>query len=96
MPTAATAAVATRLPCLPVPTPQSLPPGLLDVAHLADGLERVDASNLSVEQFVERYERPRRPVMLTGLCGGWRAAHEWTPDKLLERLGECKFKVGAD
>ncbi|KAI7835432.1 hypothetical protein COHA_010678, partial [Chlorella ohadii] len=71
-------------------------PGLLETAHLTDGLERVDGSTLTLEQFVQRYEAPRRPVMLTGLCGGWRAAQEWTPDRLLERLGDCKFKVGSD
>ncbi len=77
-----------------MPTSAS-PPGLLETAHLTDGLERVDGSTLTLEQFVQRYEAPRRPVMLTGLCGGWRAAQEWTPDRLLERLGDCKFKVGV-
>lgn len=86
-----------RITCDPfcLTPPLLHPAGLLETAHLTDGLERVDASTLTLEQFVERYERPRRPVMITGLCGGWRAAQEWTPDRLLERLGECKFKVGA-
>ena len=65
------------------------PPGGLQ----ADGLPLLDGSRLSVEEFVERYERPRRPCVITGLCDGWRAAREWTPDRLLERLGGCKFKV---
>ena len=55
----------------------------------------MDAAALTLEQFVERYERPRRPVMLTGLCAGWRAAEQWTPERLLQRLGDCKFKVGG-
>lgn len=70
-------------------------PSLLATSHLVDTLPRVDASSLSLEEFVERYERPRVPAMLTGLCGGWRAAAEWTPERLLERLGDCRFKVGA-
>lgn len=86
-------AASFNLAC-PASLPHS-PAGLLETAHLNDTLERVDASALTLEDFVQRYERPRRPVMLTGLCAGWRAAEEWTPGRLLARLGDCKFKVGG-
>ncbi len=69
-------------------------PALLCTHGLVDGLPRVHASSLTAEEFAERFERPRQPVVLTGLCDGWRAAREWTPDRLLQRLGHCKFKVG--
>ncbi len=55
-------------------------------AHLQD---------LSVEEFVSRFEAPRVPVVITGLAEGWRAAGEWTPERLVERFGEHKFKVGV-
>lgn len=48
---------------------------------------------LTVEQFVDRYERPRIPVVITGLCDGWRAASAWRQPDLLERYGDHKFKV---
>lgn len=50
---------------------------------------------LTVEQFVERFERPRIPVVLTGLCDGWRAAHAWRQPELLQQYGDHKFKAGA-
>lgn len=68
-------------------------PDLLQTAGLVDTLPRVDARSLTRERFAEEWERPRRPCMLTGLCDGWRAQHEWTPDRLLQRLGHCRLKV---
>lgn len=44
---------------------------------------------------MERFERPRLPVVITGLCDSWRASREWTQDTLLQRYGEHKFKVWA-
>ena len=70
-------------------------PTLLQAEHLVDTLPRVDAASLTPEEFAQRFELPKLPCMLTGLCEGWRAQQEWTPDRLLQRLGECKFKVGA-
>ena len=51
------------------------------------------AQELTVEQFVERFERPRIPVVLTGLCDGWRAGQAWGQQELLKHYGEHKFKV---
>jgi hypothetical protein len=43
-----------------------------------DTIERVDASRMSYEQFVDRYERPGKPVILLGLTDAWRANQRWT------------------
>lgn len=48
---------------------------------------------LTLEQFVERYERPRIPVVITGLTDGWAAAQAWTPAALRARFGEHRFKA---
>ena len=42
-----------------------------------DNIERVDASSMSYEQFVEHYERPGKPVILLGLTNGWKANQRW-------------------
>jgi hypothetical protein len=55
----------------------------------------VRCQELTVEQFVERFERPRIPVVLTGLCDGWRAAHAWRQPELLQQYGDHKFKAWA-
>lgn len=70
-------------------------PDLLRTEGLPDTLSRLDGSSLSLEEFVERFEAPRQPCVITGLTAGWPAAEAWTPDRLLQRLGECKFKVGV-
>jgi len=43
-----------------------------------DNIERVDASRMTVEEFVERYERVGKPVILTGLMDQWLAWEKWT------------------
>ena len=50
-----------------------------EVATLAtcDAIPTVDASELSPEQFLQRYMRPNLPVMVTGLTDGWRATRDW-------------------
>ena len=36
---------------------------------------------------------PRLPVVITGLCDGWKGRVNWTEEGLLRRYGEHKFKV---
>ncbi|XP_074579925.1 arginine-specific demethylase JMJ20 isoform X2 [Curcuma longa] len=44
-------------------------------------VERIDGRALSYDEFVERYLKPNRPVVLTGLMDDWRAAADWlAPD----------------
>jgi len=42
-----------------------------------DTIQRVDASEMTYEQFVEQFERPGIPVILTGLTSEWRANERW-------------------
>jgi len=42
---------------------------------------------------MERFERPRLPVVITGLCDSWRGQETWTAKNLLRHYGEHKFKV---
>lgn len=49
----------------------------LDIASVSDDLERVDGRTVSPEEFIERYERPRRPVVITNLQSDWPANVKW-------------------
>ena len=49
--------------------------------------------DITLAEFVRRFERPRLPVVLTGLCDPWPAAERWKLDRLLERFGDHKFKA---
>ena len=57
---------------------------------------RVHAADLTVEQFVERFERPKRPVIISGLLDDWPAQTQWTVQSLLRRFPDTRFKVGTD
>lgn len=33
---------------------------------------------MTTEDFVEKYEKPYKPVIIRGVQNGWRAQHKWT------------------
>ncbi|KAJ1358287.1 hypothetical protein KIN20_016684 [Parelaphostrongylus tenuis] len=41
-------------------------------------MERVDGTTLTIEEFQEKYERPRNPCIITGLTKNWKAHENWT------------------
>jgi hypothetical protein len=64
-----------------------------------ENIQRIDATNLTVQQFVERFGIPNKPVILTNLVPNWPAFNNsnsrgWTMDNLLRRFGSKEFKVG--
>ncbi|PIO66772.1 hypothetical protein TELCIR_11501 [Teladorsagia circumcincta] len=57
-------------------------------------MPRIDGSTLSVEEFREKYERPRIPCMITGLTDTWAAHENWKIDNLVQKYGNATFKCG--
>jgi hypothetical protein len=49
--------------------------------------------DLTVDSFNEQYERPRRPVVVTGITDSWSASQAWHPRQLLQHFGQHRFKV---
>lgn len=47
-----------------------------------DNVDRVRAADLGRQAFVERYERPGRPLVLTDVVPAWPAAATWTRARL--------------
>lgn len=43
-----------------------------------DNVDRIDVETVSPEVFVEKYERPYKPVVIRGLQNNWRASYKWT------------------
>lgn len=75
-----------------------LPPEALAPSSelLASGgsLERIDVAAVSSEEFSRRFGRPRRPAILLGAAGSWRASERWVSrEELLRHYGEIPFKV---
>ena len=48
-----------------------------DPEVFTDTIERVDANALTVEEFIERYERGSRPCIITGVADTWAGKSEW-------------------
>lgn len=64
-------------------------PGFLDFADIP----RVSAANLSVEDFVSRYEIPNLPVIITGAVSEWPAFTKWTDEYLISTCKDALFRA---
>lgn len=50
----------------------------LSWSHVPDTLPRVDVKRVSPEEFIEKYEKPYLPCVLTGVQDTWMAREKWT------------------
>ena len=46
--------------------------------NLPDNIERIDARQVSVDQFIDKYERPYKPCIITNTQTSWTAPEKWT------------------
>lgn len=56
---------------------------------------RVSADDISVADFEALYERPGKPVILTGIVSRWPAFERWGLEALRARFGSTPFHVGG-
>ncbi|GBG79440.1 hypothetical protein CBR_g29587 [Chara braunii] len=61
-----------------------------------DNIVRRRWPDLTVEEFVEKFEVPNRPVLISGLTDDWPAVKLWDRDYLLSQASACgaKFACG--
>ena len=50
------------------------------LSAVKDNVERVDARRTSLQEFIDRYEKPYKPVVVTHVEDDWKAQKKWTMD----------------
>ncbi|KAK0398692.1 hypothetical protein QR680_002710 [Steinernema hermaphroditum] len=61
-----------------------------------DQIDRINGLKVSVEQFARDFERPRVPVIISGLISNWQATKKWTFERLRKKYRNQVFKCGED
>jgi histone arginine demethylase JMJD6 len=58
-------------------------------------IERIHWRDIGVEEFIERFEKTCKPVILTGFAERWEASKAWTAKTFSERYGEEVWRCGS-
>ena len=64
--------------------------------NVVETVPREHCDTLSLEEFIEKYDKPQLPVVIDGLQRDWKAKQNWHPTQLLKHYHNVRFKVGAD
>lgn len=67
-----------------------------NVATSTKNIDRINAHDITVEEFMEKYEKPGVPVILLGCAENWDALNTWNFPDLVKKYGKCKLKIGED
>lgn len=60
-----------------------------------DTIPRVPASELTPQRFLEEFERPNRPVIITGLVSKWAATDKWSDEFLSKAFAGQTVNAGG-
>ncbi len=68
----------------------------LSTSHIKDTVERVDSTQVAIKDFIQRFEKPSVPCVLTNDQSDWPATEKWNPERLAKKYRNQRFKCGED
>lgn len=61
-----------------------------------ESIERVQIDNITPEEFIERFDKPQKPVIIEGMLSGWPGMQKWSLEYFDMVYRRGLFKVGED
>nr|CAG4647077.1 EOG090X06UY [Megafenestra aurita] len=61
-----------------------------------DGAERISVETTSPQDFIDKFEKPYKPVVILDAQNNWMANYKWTLQRLGKKYRNQKFKCGED
>ncbi|CAG9805786.1 unnamed protein product [Chironomus riparius] len=61
-----------------------------------DNCPRIHAPDVNCDEFIEQFEAPYIPCVITNIQEGWKAQSKWSMERLAKKYRNQKFKCGED
>ena len=76
----------------------SIIPGMAELAQMRPpiSIERARARDMSYAEFLDRYLRQNRPLVIEGAADAWPAIEKWRPEFFKQRFGAMPVHIGYE